>query len=443
MPEAQRQLTPLVKVLLIGGILLLGAAGAVGVYFASERAPKLPPLKSAVSPAQEDRYVIFLLEVYDKIRENYWEKVDEAKLASLFGLAIDKLQEGQASGLAPQSRQELQGILENEMSGLDLASQKQDFAVKLADLVLLNLEPFGRSRLYSQKQEKELKEQIHNINPEVQPYQVLGVAETASQEEIAEAYREETKNLQNDKSPEAEAKLRKLEQAYLTLSDPALRKSYDETGAQATVEGKLLRPDVFYIRLDRFSPTLLQELNNLASKVDQGEVLNTLILDLRDNIGGLIDGLTYFLGPFIGNDQYAYQFYHQGQKKDFKTVIGWLPSLLRYKRVVILINENTQSSAEVMAATLKKYNVGVLVGTKTKGWGTVEQVFELKNQIAEDQKFSVFLVHELTLREDGQPIEGRGVEPLVNINDANWEKQLFSYFHYPELVQVVKTLVKK
>jgi C-terminal processing protease CtpA/Prc len=128
---------------------------------------------------------------------------------------------------------------------------------------------------------------------------------------------------------------------------------------------------------------------------------------------------------------------------DFKTRIGWLPSLIQYKKVVVLINENTQSSAEVMAATLKKYNVGVLVGTTTKGWGTVERVFPLKSQLDPSEKYSIFLVHSLTLREDGKPIQGNGVTPTISIKDANWEEQLREYFDNEELIKAVKTVVGK
>ena len=94
-------------------------------------------------------------------------------------------------------------------------------------------------------------------------------------------------------------------------------------------------------------------------------------------------------------------------------------------------------------AALKTYNVGVVVGTLTKGWGTVEKVFELENQLDEGETYSAFLAHHLTLRGDGQPIEGRGVDPMVNINDSNWEDQLLSYFNFPQLVTQIMGLVSK
>jgi C-terminal processing protease CtpA/Prc len=91
-----------------------------------------------------------------------------------------------------------------------------------------------------------------------------------------------------------------------------------------------------------------------------------------------------------------------------------------------------------MAATFKKYNVGVLVGKTTKGWGTVERVFELENQINPEKIYSLFLVHRLTLREDREPIEGRGVSPNIDMDSANWKEELLRYFESQGLVDAVE-----
>ncbi len=90
-----------------------------------------------------------------------------------------------------------------------------------------------------------------------------------------------------------------------------------------------------------------------------------------------------------------------------------------------------------MASVLKKYNVGVLVGTTTKGWGTIEKVFSIENQIDEDEVSSMFLVHRVTLREDGQAIEGQGVDPMVSFNDKNWKRELSKYFGDTAIIEAV------
>jgi carboxyl-terminal processing protease len=391
----------------------------------------------------KDKYVAFLFEVYDTIKGNYWDKITDEQLTNIFVLGTEKII-GKPLAAAPKDKANLQKVIAATLNEMKDESKKKEFATQLADMVLANLPPFGRSRLYSRKEEISLKNTVENKNPSVDQYQVMGIEKDASTQEIQKNYQQKTQALKKEKTADAQQKLAQLNKAYQVLADQDARKTYDESGVEPTMEYKLLRPDIFYIHINKFSPTTIEELLRVSSRMDgKPESLNLLILDLKDNVGGAIDGLPYFLGPFIGNDQYAYQFYHQGNKEDFKTKIGWLPSLVRYKKVIVLINENTQSSAEVMAAVLKKYNVGVLVGTKTRGWGTVEKVFELKQQIDGGEKYSAFLVHSLTLREDGQPIEGKGVEPMVNTADPHWEKQLEAYFHYPSLAAAIREVTNQ
>jgi len=364
--------------LIIGSILLFVAIFAGGIslgYILFKSKGENVPTKE--SEIEKDVYIEFLSEVYDKIQENYWQKTTDEELSNLFGLASEKIT-AIPQTLDNKNKEGLKEMLTKIMENMQ-ENQKKEFSATLAHIVLQNLQPLGRSGLYTQKEKEDLQEKVQNINPET------GQVET-------------------------------------------------------TVYTKLVRPDILYLYIERMSPTTLDDLKSETEKVDKGETLDTLILDLRGNIGGSLDILLYLLGPFIGQNQYAFEFFHQGEYQPFKTKIGWLPSLVRYKKVVILIDENSQSSAEVMATTLKKYNVGILVGTKSKGWGTAEKVYEIKNQIASDEKYSLFLVHSLTLREDYQPIEGNGVEPTININGSDWKKQLLAYFNDNNLIQAVEEI---
>lgn len=382
------------------------------------------------SKVEKNKYVAFSDEIYGTIKDNYWNKLSEEQLNKVYILGLEKIA-SRSGVMVPTDREGLKKIIREEVEKKKSDEEKENLVVQLADLVLANLEPFGRSRLYTLKEEKELSNNVNNVNPTVDRYKELGVSKEASPTAIVEVYK---------KLPEK--KKEEVKKAYEILSDPESKRLYDLAGVEPTMEYKLISPKIAYIHLTRFSPTTVEELQRVTEKLDKGSQADSLIFDLRDNIGGAIDGLPYFLGPFIGNDQYAYQFFHQGEKKDFKTVTSWLPGLVRYKKVVILINENAQSTAEVMAAVLKKYNTGITVGVRTKGWGTVEKVFEIKQQISEKNKYSVFLVHSLTLREDGMPIEGRGVEPVINMADKNWEKELLKYFEYPPMIEAVKEVWK-
>jgi len=325
------------------------------------------------------------------------------------------------------------------------ADKKTDFMANIVDVVLANLKPFGRSRLYSEKMAQDLNNNVNNVNPAVNQFQVLGVPTGVTDKQVAEAFQIKEKELAPiaKVSTPAAQKLAEVKQAYKVLKTQDSRQIYQISGAEPTIDYKLLTPSIYYIHLTKFSPTSLDEFVRVAAKVDsKGPELDTLIFDLRDNIGGAIDSLPYFLGPFIGPNTYAYQFYHQGNYVDFKTLTGWMNSLVRYKKVVILINGNAQSSAEVMAAVLKKYNVGILVGTHTKGWGTVEKDYPLDNQIDSSEKFSIFLVNHVSLRDDNQPIEGRGVDPMIDTTSPNWQKDLQERFGDAGLVKAVEGIIK-
>lgn len=353
-------------------LIILCAGSAIGTYFyfKHNQKPETPAEQTS-----ENIYVEFLSEVYDKIKENYWNKMSDEELANLFKLATEKLVQ------TPQnlSSADKGGMTEMVTSALEKIeeSKKKDFSAQLAHLVLWNLKPFGRSALYVKKDEENLKNTVENVNP--------------------------------------------------------------ETGkVEPTVGANLVRPTILHLYISKISPTTLDDFKKETEKFDNTEGLNALILDLRGNIGGSLDMLQYLLGPFIGPNNYAFEIFQQGNYDPFKTKFGWLPSLVRYKRVVILADNNTQSSAEVMLAALKKYNVGVFVGTKTKGWGTIEKVYEIDHQIDPNEKFSIFLVNHLTLRDDNQPIEEAGVEPTIDVNDPKWENKLFDYFNSNELVKAVK-----
>ena len=408
------------SLLIAGGIfvVLVFLFGSVTGYFYG---PKIKSRQKEVG--QKDIFLAFFNEVYDKILENYWEKLSEEQLINLYILGTEKLT-GQPHVLEKVDKQHFEELIVEINQRLETEEKKKELVTKLTDIVLANLKPSARSRLYTQKQERDLSNQVANV-AEVDQYQILEVEKEASQEEIEAAYRVKKK------TPE-------VERAYQTLSDQESRRLYDLSGVEPTIEYDLIRPDILHLHLTKISPTTLDDLKRVTEKFTNRPGLDTLILDLQDNIGGSVDLLPHLLGPFIGQDQYAYQFFHQGEKTDYKTRTGWLPSLVPYKKVVILVNENTQSSAEVMAAVLKKYNVGVVVGTKTKGWGTIEKVFPLENQLDENEKYSLFLVHSLTLGDDSQPIESRGVLPLINIEDPDWQAQLYSHFHYQDLIEAVE-----
>lgn len=371
----------------------------------------------------------FISEIYDKIKENYWDNISDAQLIELFKNSSASLGSPIAAKIG--SRDEL-------IKNLDLNQ-----AAKLVSQVLASLPPVGRSGLYTQKQEEQLKNTVENINPEKDLYKDLGLAKGASESAVLDAYQKQSEELKKQNTPESKEKLKEIAYAKETLTSVDKKQRYDEKGVEPTIFSKIISSSVLYVQFKKFSPTSLDEFVKVFENYKSNSTLTSLIFDLRGNIGGAIDASAYFLGYFIGKNQYAFDFYKKGEYLPFKTPTDKLPSLAKYKQIVVLVDNNTQSSAEMMAASLKKYHIGVVLGVPTKGWGTVERVFPLENQISEKEKYSIFLVHSITLRDDNLPIEGRGVEPDINIKDPNWNSQLIQYFYNQALLEAVRSVLFK
>lgn len=436
--------------------------------------------------APKDKYVAFILESFDKINQNYWDNISPDQLANLYKQNIEKLT-GRPQKLnirgkkdTPQNsstqvlpgnnlgsslnlegssvndlkimtqnnkqetsttRQALEQMLDDSLKEID-KDKKKDFSVQLISQILASLQPNGRSALYTQKLETQLKNTVQNINPQKDLYKDLGLNKGASPQAVQQAYQQKEQDLKKDNSPKAQEQLKQLAYAKDVLTDQDKKKNYDTAGIEPTTSAShLISKDIAYLKFDKFSPTTYEEFIKIVTSYDKDDGPKALVFDLRGNIGGAIDALPFFLGNFLGDKQYVYDFMKKGELEPYKTVGSKLGGLSRMKQVVILVDNQTQSSAELLTAALKRYHFGVVVGVPTRGWGTVEKVFQMDNQIDEGEKYSILLVHSITLRDDNQPVEGRGVEPDINIKDLNWEQKLFEYFRNTELVEAAKKVM--
>ncbi len=330
------------------------------------------------------------------------------------------------------------------MSGFTI-EQRNLYTAYLSANVLQNLPPAGRSALYTQASQQALMYQLNSINTNQNLYADLGVSNNASPQAIQQAYQEQSQTLSKQNTPKAKEKLAKINNAFATLSKPQIKQLYDQQGIQATIISKQFSPKIFYLRFIRFSPTTsIQEFTDAINAAGrQPAAMDTLVFDLRGNIGGYLDLIPQMLGFFVGQNQIAYQFVHQDSYQSFTTSADKLPDLARFKNIIILIDNGDQSSTELLAGAFKKFKVGVLVGKKTYGWGTVEneQPFAVLDQFDFNQVYSVHLVTNLTAIDGQQPIQDRGVSPDIDINDKNWESALAAIVSDKSLAKQIQTII--
>ncbi|MDP3965473.1 MAG: S41 family peptidase [bacterium] len=405
---------------------------AGGAYY--RQGTRGPALKT---PEEKDIYVRFEMEAYDSIRENYWKKPDDSDLAQHFRLSLAKaLNMAVPPALATNDRAGTAKMLADAFDAATSTDARKQLAQNTLIVATYNLLPAGRNGLYSAQQETAMRQEVANVNPSVDLYGDLGLQKSASFAEIENAYKEKQAVLAKATTAEAKAELEKVTYAHTVLANAGDKNRYDEGGIEPTTFARVLG-HTLYISMDKISPTTLQEFAAAVDHASTTPALASMILDFRGNIGGALDFATYFFGLFVGENQYAFDFYKQGEYEAQRTPIGKFDELARYKEIAILTDSMTQSTAEVITAMFKRFNMARVVGTPTRGWGTVENTFPLETVIDSEEKYSLFLVRYLTLRDDGQPIEGAGVDPDVNTGDRNWRSKLGEYFHSPSLISAI------
>jgi carboxyl-terminal processing protease len=163
---------------------------------------------------------------------------------------------------------------------------------------------------------------------------------------------------------------------------------------------------VAYVRLAGFSEgahgELRDEVERLYTKGAQG-----VLLDLRGNGGGLLDEAVLTSSVFIEEGVIVSTSGRAQPQTDYEAVGGALDP----QPMVVLIDRNTASAAEILAAALNERGLATLVGTRTFGKGTFQEVIELDHGGALDLTVGEYLTS------DGRSLAEKGIRPDVRVSD--------------------------
>ena len=140
-----------------------------------------------------------------------------------------------------------------------------------------------------------------------------------------------------------------------------------------TVEHRMLDDEVGYIRITNFDrqthPQFMHALGNLKQQGMQG-----LVIDVRNNPGGLLDSVVRITGELIPEGTVVYTVDSRGNRDVSRSNDRQLGLPL-----AVLVNENSASASEVLAGAVRDTNSGVLVGNRTFGKGVVQSLFPLSD----------------------------------------------------------------
>lgn len=140
---------------------------------------------------------------------------------------------------------------------------------------------------------------------------------------------------------------------------------------QALVWGEMVSDQIGYLEISSFGQNLDEEIKLYLDDLKK-QGASSLIIDLRNNGGGYLAAIEKIAPLFFEKDQIVYQEDHRASKTKSYTVKESIKDRYEFKKVVLLLNENSASASEVFALAMRENNGVPIVGTTSFGKGTIQ-----------------------------------------------------------------------
>lgn len=182
-----------------------------------------------------------------------------------------------------------------------------------------------------------------------------------------------------------------------------------------SVEYEILEGNIGYLKISRFAEDTT-ELSRAAATEFKQKNVSGVILDMRSNPGGLLDGAVDVSSIWLEGGEKVLE------EKRGDTVVKSFTAkgnpILKDVKTVVLINEGSASASEITAGALKDNNAATLIGTKTYGKGSVQSLVNL----GDDSVLKVTIARWFT--PEGKNIDKEGIEPdqKVERTDEDFEQ---------------------
>jgi carboxyl-terminal processing protease len=178
-------------------------------------------------------------------------------------------------------------------------------------------------------------------------------------------------------------------------------------------EAKIIENGIAYIRLVEFRENTPEDMDKALDKLKK-EGMNALILDLRNNPGGLLDVAVRITEKFIEKDKLVVSTKGRKPSQNLEFLSRSNHSILDLP-MVVLINEGSASGSEIVAGALQDYKRAIILGVKSFGKGSVQTVMPLGDGSALRLTTSKYFTPL------GKEIHGKGVEPDILVEEAKIE----------------------
>ena len=170
------------------------------------------------------------------------------------------------------------------------------------------------------------------------------------------------------------------------------------------VESERLEGDIGYVSLSEFSRGASVKLGDAIKELEAEGELKGLILDLRDNPGGLLDEAIFVGNQFIDEGMLTIERQKDGPDQVFEAQAGGVATQVP---LVVLVNGGSASASEIVAGAVQDHGRGQLVGEQTFGKGTVQ----IPHTLSDGSELRVTIAEWLT--PDERQINHEGITPDI------------------------------
>jgi len=244
----------------------------------------------------------------------------------------------------------------------------------------------------------------------------------------------EGKKTKNIGPYEAIEKLRGAPGSSVTLSihregwdEPKKMTIKREVIPMQSVKAEFLSPGFVYSRITKFQSHTGSEFKSKLQLLKKERPIDGLILDLRNNPGGLLHQAVNVADIFLDKGKIVYT---KGRKADQNTVFSAHAGGEKHQYpLVILVNEGSASAAEIVAGAIQAHKRGIIVGTQTFGKGSVQTIIPLPDGAGLRMTTATYYTP------DDRSIQALGITPDVEV--------VFAALSQPEKPKKEKKQVKE
>jgi carboxyl-terminal processing protease len=184
-----------------------------------------------------------------------------------------------------------------------------------------------------------------------------------------------------------------------------------------SVRHELLEKHYGYIRVSQFQEKTDSEFEKAMKALEEENKgpLKGLILDLRNNPGGLLDQAVKVADRFIESGLIVSV---EGRREDQRMKFQAHPQgIINHSPLVVLVNGGSASGSEIVAGAIQDHGRGILIGTQTFGKGSVQTIFPLKDGSG------LRLTTARYYTPNGRTIQAKGIVPDIIVKPSKTEEE--------------------